>query len=167
MESEPQRRGTQPRVMASARMNFFFLYGSPSARYHPPVLKLPAEYVARFRPFFEGKRFCVTGGAGFIGGHLVDTLFGLGASVSVIDDLSNSTAQNLAELIDLDPERVRFVHASILDDAALPQGVEGAVAVFHLAAVASVPRSIAEPERSFRVNTIGTLRIAQAARAAG
>lgn len=109
----------------------------------------------------------MTGGAGFIGGHIVDTLFGLGARVTVIDDLSCSTAQNLAELIDLDPERVRFVHASILDDRALAGAVEGASVVFHLAALASVPRSVAEPERNFQVNTMGTLRVAQAARNAG
>lgn len=130
------------------------------------MLKLPGEFVGRLRPFFEGKRFCVTGGAGFIGGHIVDTLFGLGASISIIDDLSSSSAQNIAELIDLDPERVRFVHASILDDDALAHAVEGAHTVFHLGAIASVPRSIAEPERCFRVNTIGTLRVAQAARTA-
>lgn len=133
-------------------------------RYHPQVLKLPGEYVTRLRPFFQGKRFCVTGGAGFIGGHLVDALFGLGASVCVIDDFSTSSAQHLGELIDLDPERVRFVHASILEDAALAQAVEGAAAVFHLAAVASVPRSVAEPERNFQVNALGTLRVAEAAR---
>lgn len=131
------------------------------------MLKLPGEYVSKLRPFFEGKRFCVTGGAGFIGGHLVDALFGLGATISVIDDLSTSTAQNVAELIDLDPERVRFVHASILDDAALADAVLGTSAVFHLAAVASVPRSIAEPERNFSVNGLGTLRVAEAARQAG
>ena len=109
----------------------------------------------------------MTGGAGFIGGHLVDALFGLGAIVSVIDDLSSSSAQNLAELIDLDPERVRFVHGSILDDAALAEAVQGASVAFHLAAQASVPRSIAEPERNFAVNALGTLRVAEAARVAG
>jgi nucleoside-diphosphate-sugar epimerase len=131
------------------------------------VLKLPSEYVTKLRPFFQGKRFCVTGGAGFIGGHLVDALFGLGASVCVIDDLSTSSAQNLAELIDLDPERVRFVHGSILDDAALADAMEGASAVFHLAAMASVPRSVAEPERNFVVNGLGTLRVAEVARQVG
>lgn len=130
------------------------------------MLKLPSEYVSRLRPFFEGKRVCVTGGAGFIAGHLVDALFGLNANITVIDDLSTSNAQNLAELIDLDPERVRFVHASILDDEALNQAVEGASVVFHLAAQASVPQSVAEPERNFIVNALGTLRVAEAARLA-
>jgi len=131
------------------------------------VLKLPNEHVQRLRPAFEGKAVCVTGGAGFIGGHLVDALFGLGARVTVIDDLSNSDAGHVAELIDLDPARVRFVHASILDDRALAEAMKGAKAVFHLAAMSSVPRSIAEPERSLVINTIGTARVAQAAVKAG
>lgn len=127
------------------------------------MLKLPAEFVQRLRPFYEGKAVCVTGGAGFIGGHLVDALFGLGATVTVIDDLSNSDAHHLAGLVDLDPDRVRFVHGSILDDAAITEATRGAGIVFHLAAMSSVPRSIAEPERSMFVNTIGSVRVAQAA----
>lgn len=132
-----------------------------------PVLKLPGEFVSKFRPRFEGRRVCVTGGAGFIGGHVVDALFGLGATVSVIDDLSTSTAAHIAELIDLDPERVRFVHGSILDDNALSDAMEGAGLVFHLAALSSVPRSVAEPERSFQVNSLGTVRVAQEAQRVG
>ncbi len=136
------------------------------------MLKLPGDLVQRLRPSFEGKSVCVTGGCGFIGGHLVDALFGLGARVTVIDDLSNSTPQNTADLIDLDPDRVRFIHASILDEAALeaamlPHPSTAAAGssqfVFHLAAMSSVPRSIAEPERSLEVNTIGTMRVAHAA----
>lgn len=136
------------------------------------VLKLPQEWVTRLRPRWQGKSVCVTGGAGFIGGHLVDALLSLGCRLSVIDDLSNSTAEHLAELIDLEPERVRFVHGSILDDTALAEAMGGfdgdpARVVFHLAAMSSVPRSIAEPERSYSVNAVGTLRVAESARAAG
>lgn len=110
---------------------------------------------------------CVTGGAGFIGGHLVDALLSLGANISVIDDLSNATAEHLGELIDIEPDRVRFVHGSILDDAALDDAFESAESVFHLAAVSSVPRSIADPERTYAVNAVGTMRVAEAARRAG
>lgn len=131
------------------------------------MVKLPAHWIERLIPRFEGVRVCVTGGAGFIGGHLVDALVSLGANVSVIDDLSNSTAEHLAGLIELEPDRVRFVNASILEDTALGDAVEGCKHVFHLAALGSVPQSIEQPERSFVVNALGTLRVAQAARQAG
>lgn len=131
------------------------------------VLRLPNEWVARLRPRYNARRVCVTGGAGFIGGHLVDALLSLGSVITIVDDLSNSTAEHLGSLIDLEPERVRFVHASILDDSALADAMEGAQTVFHLAAVSSVPRSIADPERTYAVNATGTMRVAQAARKAG
>lgn len=131
------------------------------------MLRLPQEWVSRLRPRFEGQRVCVTGGAGFIGGHLVDALLSLGCRIAVLDDLSNATADHLAGLIDIEPDRVRFVHGSILDDAALADAISGSTSVFHLAALSSVPRSIAEPERSYAVNTIGTMRVAEASRRAG
>lgn len=109
---------------------------------------------------------CVTGGAGFIGGHLVDALHALGATVVVIDDLSNSDLAHLAELIELAPDMVRFVHGSILDDVALADAVRNVKTVFHLAALGSVPRSMAEPDRTWAVNATGTVRVLEAARKA-
>ncbi len=131
------------------------------------MIRLPHEWVVRLRPRFEGRSVCVTGGAGFIGGHLVDALLSLGAIISVVDDLSNSTPEHLGELIDIEPDRVRFVHGSILDDAALLDAFDRCDCVFHLAAMSSVPRSVAEPERSFAVNAVGTMRVAEAARRVG
>lgn len=131
------------------------------------VLRLPQEWVSRLRPRFEGQRVCITGGAGFIGGHVLDALLSLGSRIAVIDDLSNSSADHLVELIDIEPDRVRFVHGSILDDAALADAFEGAKMVFHLAAVSSVPRSVEDPERSYAVNAVGTMRVAEQARKAG
>lgn len=131
------------------------------------MVKMPADLVHRLQPLVAGRMFCVTGGAGFIGGHLVDALVSLGASVSVIDDLSNSTAEHLVDLIELEPQRVRFVHGSILDDGAMAEAVAGAKVVLHLAAVGSVPLSIANPERTWNVNAAGTMRVLQAARTAG
>ena len=152
-------------------------------------MKLPVETVNRLRTFYEGKSVLVTGGAGFIGGHLCDALLSLGASITVLDDLSNSLLDHLSGLIELEPERVRFVHGSILDDeavhdafggraadssgVALPGGsmimnpdsgrFEPPAVVFHLAAVGSVQRSIENPQRSFAVNATGTLRVLEAA----
>ena len=63
------------------------------------MMRYPAELVAPLRRAYETRRVCVSGGAGFIGGHLVDGLLALGASVTVIDDLSTSTLAHLAELV--------------------------------------------------------------------
>ncbi len=129
-------------------------------------MKIPAEVFGRLRAHYAGRAVCVTGGAGFIGGHLADALLSLGATIAVIDDLSNSTLQHLGELIELEPERVRFVHGSVLDDDAVADAVEDARIVFHLAALGSVPRSIAEPQRTWSVNSTGTVRVLEAARKA-
>lgn len=125
---------------------------------------MPAEKLNSLRPFYGGRRVCVTGGAGFIGGHLVDALFWLGADITVIDDLSNSDLSHLSELIEAEPDRVRFVHGSILDEQALTDAVDDAQTVFHLAALGSVPRSVEDPERFAAVNITGTQRVLQAAR---
>lgn len=130
-------------------------------------MKLPADKVAKLRPLYAGRTVCVTGGAGFIGGHVVDALMSLGATVSVIDDLSNSTLEHIAGLMELEPERVRFFHGSILDDDCLAQAMAGASCVLHLAAIGSVPRSIEQPQRTWSVNATGTLRVLEAARRAG
>lgn len=131
------------------------------------MIRLPTDAAARLRSFYEGRSVCVTGGAGFIGGHLVDTLHSLGSTITVIDDLSSSNLDHLGELLAMEPERVSFVHGSILEDAAVRDAVRGSSIVFHLAAIGSVPRSIEEPERTWQVNATGTLRVLQAAKATG
>lgn len=141
------------------------------------MLRFPSELIASVRPAYEHRRVVVTGGAGFIGSHLVDALVSLGAHVRVIDDLSNSTASYVADLVELEPDRVAFVHGSILDRTAMTdafslqhragkQSDRGPV-VFHLAAVGSVPLSIEQPGRAWDVNATGTLRVLEALRAAG
>ncbi|HRJ48915.1 MAG: NAD-dependent epimerase/dehydratase family protein [Phycisphaeraceae bacterium] len=132
-------------------------------------MKLPADVVSRLRSKYQGRSVCVTGGAGFIGGHLCDALLALGATITVLDDLSNSTAEHVASLMDLEPRRVRFVHGSVLDDDALIEasgrssGGDGCQIVFHLAAIGSVPKSVANPQRAWSVNATGTLRVLVAA----
>jgi nucleoside-diphosphate-sugar epimerase len=130
-------------------------------------MRFPAQGVSELREHYEGHPVCVTGGAGFIGGHLVDALLSVGSTITVIDDLSNSTTEHLASLIELEPDRVKFVHGSILDDEALADAVEDALTVFHLAALGSVPRSMAEPERTWQVNATGTMRVLEACRRRG
>jgi len=119
------------------------------------------------RGALDGARVLVTGGAGFIGGHLVDALLDCGARVSVIDDLSSSDASHLASVLETHPDRVRFIRGSILDPVALGAAAEGARFVFHLAAVCSVPRSVEDPARSWVVNATGTMRVLVAAHKSG
>ena len=126
--------------------------------------------IAAHRASYAGKRVCVTGGAGFIGSHIVQTLVQLGCHVSVIDDLSNGSADNLAAQAGAAPSgsgSIEFHHASILNPQALAQAVAGSSLVFHLAALGSVPRSVEQPLLFHEVNATGTLRVLEAARIAG
>lgn len=109
----------------------------------------------------------MTGGAGFIGGHLASELLDLGADIAIIDDLSASDGQYLWYLIDTYPARVKFCFASILEPSALAEAVRGCDIVFHLAAMNSVPQSLEDPDRCLAVNTTGTLRVCAAAQRAG
>lgn len=133
----------------------------------PSTIQLPSQFEDQIRPRLIDRRVCVTGGAGFIGGHLIDALVSMGAFVSVIDDLSNSSSAHIASVMDLAPDRIRFVQGSILDPGAMNSAVEGAQTVFHLAALGSVPMSIEDPSRSWTVNGTGTMRVLQAAQSAG
>jgi UDP-glucose 4-epimerase len=101
----------------------------------------------------------VTGGAGFIGSHVVDLLLGEGRAVVVLDDLSTGEHNNVASEATL--EVVDIADASAVDpvfDAARPD------VVYHLAAQASVTRSVAEPGLDCAVNLVGTLNLLEAAR---
>ena len=105
-------------------------------------------------------RILITGGAGFIGSNLSRVALEAGHEVSVIDDLSTGSRDNLAGM------DVRFVESSILDNTALDQALDEASAVVHLAALPSVPRSIRDPIASHTVNATGTLNVLERARAA-
>ncbi len=102
----------------------------------------------------------MTGGAGFIGGHLVRRLVGDGHDVQVVDDLSSGRRENL------DTSAVDLVVADLVD-APLEPLVRGRDIVFHLAAVPSVPRSVRDPLRSHQAAATATLRLLLAARDAG
>lgn len=116
---------------------------------------------------FQGQRALVTGGAGFIGSHLTQALLELGAHVVVIDDLSGGDEANFDSYRDEAGDRLAFMEASILDEKAVAQAVEGCRWVFHQAAWGSVPRSVEMPRTYHEINTTGTLNILEAARSAG
>jgi UDP-glucose 4-epimerase len=99
-------------------------------------------------------RAVVTGGAGFIGSHLVDALLADGYVVDVVDDLSSGSASNVADAATLH-------EIDITDRAALHDAIERAAprAIFHLAAQASVVASVADPNRDCEVNVQGTLNV--------
>ena len=109
-----------------------------------------------------GPQYVVTGGAGFIGSTLVRTLLPHGR-VAVIDNLLTGHESNLAEVC----PQIQFHRVDIRDAAALPELLQGADVVFHLAAIPSVPRSIVEPEPSHQVNIDGTFNVFRAAQQAG
>ena len=100
----------------------------------------------------------VTGGAGFIGSHVVDALLASGWRVVVVDDLSAGDAKRVAAEATLEV-------VDITDRGALDAVIDGAQpsAIFHLAAQASVTRSVADPERDCAVNVLGTLNVLDAA----
>ena len=108
-------------------------------------------------------RVLVTGGAGFIGSHLVDELVDMGCRVAVLDDLSTGHRRNIVHLLD----RIDFVHGDIRDADLLSRMTAGCEVVFHQAAVVSVSQSVQDPPRSCDVNDLGTVRVLDAARRAG
>ncbi|RIL04886.1 MAG: LPS biosynthesis protein WbpP [Proteobacteria bacterium] len=105
----------------------------------------------------------VTGGAGFIGSHLVDALLAAGWRVRVLDDFSSGRDENLAHA----RERIDLVRGDFADPDTAARAVAGVEVVFHQGAVPSVPRSVAEPIRTNRVNVDGTLNVLEQARQAG
>lgn len=106
-------------------------------------------------------RTLVTGGAGFIGSHLVDRLVAAGERVTVLDDLSSGEEANLAEARTAGD--VRLVVGSILDREAVAGAMAGCNRVFHLA-VQCVRRSLNRPVENHDVNATGTLNVLEAAR---
>lgn len=110
-------------------------------------------------------KVCVTGAAGFIGGHLSEALLGQGHHVVGLDDFSSGKRENAALLARHD--RFSLIEGSIADPKAVAQALEGARFVFHLAAIPSVPVSMHEPERTTAVNVGGTMTVLETARRLG
>jgi UDP-glucose 4-epimerase len=105
----------------------------------------------------------VTGGAGFIGSHLVDDLVRRGQRVRVFDDFSTGLRSNLAHL----GNKIEIVEGTLTDPAAVEKAVAGVAVVYHLGALASVARSVEAPLVSHAACATGTLQVLDAARRAG
>lgn len=106
------------------------------------------------------KKALVTGGAGFIGSHLVDALVEKGVTVTVFDDLSTGKKENLSNVLD----RITFTEGCVSNYDLVAKAAGGADVIFHLAAIASVVRSVEDPLMTYKINTSGTLTVFEAAR---
>jgi nucleoside-diphosphate-sugar epimerase len=106
--------------------------------------------------------YLVTGGAGFIGSHIVEELVRRGESVRILDNLSTGRKENLSAVLD----KVDFHDGDICDPEMLRGVFEGVDYVIHLAALSSVVRSIEDPVATTQVNMIGTVQVLLAAREA-
>ncbi len=109
------------------------------------------------------ERILVTGGAGFIGSHLVEALLAKGYVVQVLDDLSTGKVSNLP----MGHVSLKLRVGDVADASSLAEAMQGCAAVVHLAAVASVQASVEDPVRTHQSNFIGTLRVCEAMIAAG
>lgn len=107
--------------------------------------------------------YLVTGGAGFIGSHIVDALLEQDHQVRVLDNLATGKRENLAHV----HGRIEFIEGDIRDRTTCGQVCAGVDYVLHQAALGSVPRSLADPLTSHEVNVTGTLNMLHAAHEAG
>lgn len=108
-------------------------------------------------------KYLVTGGAGFIGSHIVDSLIKDGNSVRVLDNLSSGHYENLKGVAD----KIDFVEGDVRDPDACLAAAEGCDGIFHEAALVSVVDSIERPRDNHDINITGTMNILEAARAQG
>lgn len=108
-------------------------------------------------------RYLVTGGAGFIGCNLARYILGKGHGVVVVDNFATGKRENIADFVD----QVEFIEGDIRDREMMGTAVAGCAAIFHEAALGSVPRSVEDPLASHDANVNGTLALLEAARGAG
>ncbi len=104
--------------------------------------------------------YLVTGGAGFIGSHIVETLLQRGERVRVLDNFSTGKRENIKPFLD----RIELIEGDIRSYHTVREAVDGVDFILHQAALPSVPRSVKDPITSNEVNVTGTLNILDAAR---
>jgi UDP-glucose 4-epimerase len=111
-------------------------------------------------------KYLVTGGAGFIGSHIVQTLLEQGASVRVLDNFSTGKRENLADS-NQNGNHLEILEGDLRDPSRVDEAVRGVDIIFHEAAFVSVPQSMEEPQTCFDINISGTSLLFDAARKAG
>lgn len=113
-------------------------------------------------------KYLVTGGAGFIGSHIVESLLEQGHHVRVLDDFSTGKRENLEGLTQrFDGNQLEVLEGDVRDASRVGEAVRGVNIIFHEAAFVSVPQSMDEPQNCFDVNISGTSQLFDAARKAG
>lgn len=112
------------------------------------------------RYFYSNKNVVVTGGAGFVGSHLVERLVDLGAHVTVLDDLSTGSYDNLALVAD----KITFVQGSITNQKLVFAVLDAQDIVFHTAALVSVPLSVQHPQVCYEININGLITLLEGCR---
>ncbi|MBP7089011.1 MAG: SDR family oxidoreductase [Candidatus Omnitrophica bacterium] len=113
--------------------------------------------------YLKDKKVLVTGGAGFIGSHVVDRLLNLGAKVIVLDNLITGKLENIESNLN----RLKFIQKDLTDDKALEKALEGVEFISHQAALRSVPKSMEEPLEYHQINASGTLNLFKKAKEKG
>ena len=108
-------------------------------------------------------KYLVTGGAGFIGCNLARYILDKGHDVVVLDNFATGKRENLTEIA----EKIELIEGDIRDRETVDRAIDGCAAIFHQAALGSVPRSMDDPVTSHDVNVNGTVTVLEAARAAG
>ena len=103
------------------------------------------------------QKVLVTGGAGFIGSHMVDQLVNKGYAVRVIDNLSTGSLTNIKPLVE--NGKIDFVKGDIRDTSLVKQTIKDVDVVFHFAAITSVPFSVENPQVTYETNVAGTLNL--------
>src|SRR5213596_3152841 len=159
----------RPRVRAPPRLERPF-HGLRTLGITPPgrgpgcaLARIAPETAARAAQRSLSMRYLVTGGAGFIGSHLVEHLVTSRHEVVVLDDFSSGSRENLAAVA----HRVRLVTGSVADASACAEAMRGVHFVLHHAALTSVVGSVADPVAADRANVAGTVAVLHAARKAG
>jgi nucleoside-diphosphate-sugar epimerase len=102
--------------------------------------------------FYAGKRILVTGGAGFIGSHLVEKLVALGARVTILDNFTTGSLSNLKTVV----HAINIMYADVRSTYSCLKATLNQDLVFHLAALISVPESVSNPDLCYRINIDGT-----------